>query len=69
MVLKMRKSDFDMDTVTNIILNNEYDLHEKEEKIESPKEENYKKINKYENNKKKSKHAKNIENTKKDSCR
>ncbi len=61
----MRKSDFDMDTVTNIILNNEYDLHEKEEKIESPKEENYKKINKYENNKKKSKHAKNIENTKK----
>ena len=65
MVLKMRKSDFDMDTVTNIILNNEYDLHEKEEKIESPKEENYKKINKYENNKKKSKHAKNIENTKK----
>ena len=54
-----------MDTVTNIILNNEYDLHEKEEKIESPKEENYKKINKYENNKKKSKHAKNIENTKK----
>ena len=34
MVLKMRKSDFDMDTVTNIILNNEYDLHEKEEKIE-----------------------------------
>jgi len=40
MVLKMRKSDFDMDTVTNIILNNEYDLHEKEEKIESPKEEN-----------------------------
>ena len=65
MVLKMRKSDLDMDTVTNIILNNEYDLHEKEEKIESPKEENYKKINKYENNKKKSKHAKNIENTKK----
>ena len=61
----MRKSDFDMDTVTNIILNNEYDLHEKEEKIESPKEENYKKINKYENNKKKSKHAKNIANTKK----
>ena len=61
----MRKSDFDMDTVTNIILNNEYDLHEKEEKIESPKEVNYKKINKYENNKKKSKHAKNIENTKK----
>lgn len=61
----MRKSDFDMDTVTNIILNNEYDLHEKEEKIESPKEENYKKINKYENNKKKSKHVKNIENTKK----
>ena len=61
----MRKSDLDMDTVTNIILNNEYDLHEKEEKIESPKEENYKKINKYENNKKKSKHAKNIENTKK----
>ena len=61
----MRKSDFDMDTVTNIMLNNEYDLHEKEEKIESPKEENYKKINKYENNKKKSKHAKNIENTKK----
>ena len=61
----MRKSDFDMDTVTNIILNNEYDLHENEEKIESPKEENYKKINKYENNKKKSKHAKNIENTKK----
>lgn len=54
-----------MDTVTNIILNNEYDLHEKEEKIESPKEEKYKKINKYENNKKKSKHAKNIENTKK----
>ncbi len=65
MVLKMRKSDLDMDTVTNIILNNEYDLHEKEEKIESPKEEKYKKINKYENNKKKSKHAKNIENTKK----
>ena len=65
MVLKMRKSDLDMDTVTNIILNNEYDLHEKEEKIESPKEENYKKINKYEKNKKKSKHAKNIENTKK----
>ena len=61
----MRKSDLDMDTVTNIILNNEYDLHEKEEKIESPKEENYKKINKYENNKKKSKHAKNIENIKK----
>ena len=37
MVLKMRKSDFDMDTVTNIILNNEYDLHEKEEKIEIAK--------------------------------
>lgn len=65
MVLKMRKSDLDMDTVTNIILNNEYDLHEKEEKIESPKEEKYKKINKYEKNKKKSKHAKNIENAKK----
>ena len=61
----MRKSDLDMDTVTNIILNNEYDLHEKEEKIESPKEEKYKKINKYEKNKKKSKHAKNIENAKK----
>ena len=30
MVLKMRKSDIDMDTVTNIILNNEYDLHERE---------------------------------------
>ena len=65
MVLKMRKSDLDMDTVTNIILNNEYDLHEKEEKIESPKEEKYKKINKYEKNNKKSKHAKNIENAKK----
>ena len=29
----MKKTDIDMDTVTNIILNNEYDLHEKDDKI------------------------------------
>ena len=66
MVLNMRKSDIDMDTVTNIILNNEYDLHEKDEKIESPEEENYRKNDRYEkndNNKKSSKSCK--KNTKK----
>ena len=29
----MKKTDIDMDTVTNIILNNEYDLHEKDDEI------------------------------------
>lgn len=31
----MRKSDIDMDTVTNVILNNQYDLHEKDSDIDS----------------------------------
>lgn len=31
----MKKTDIDMDTVTNIILNNQYDLHEKDDEIDT----------------------------------
>lgn len=48
----MRKSDIDMDTVTNVILNNQYDLHEKDTDI-----------NQY-NNLKNNKNQKNIKNDK-----
>ena len=48
MVLKMRKSDLDMDTVTNIILNNEYDLHENKKQVSTePNKKNNKKHNKH----------------------
>lgn len=62
----MKKTDIDMDTVTNIILNNEYDLHEKDDKIYERKhnynqnEENNRKRKEHqnENTSKKGKRAK-----------
>lgn len=59
----MRKSDIDMDTVTNVILNNQYDLHEKDLDIDNSNNvKNYENINKYDKSKNKNHNQNNHNN-------